>query len=151
MEHYPWSETKEEQDKLLSIGLDELRGVLELKQRAVTELELWQSSEARGQLLGWSKMFLTELPFAWPQSQSSWMEGIVDLVLIGKNGGLAVLDWKTNRLFEQETLLEHDVRLLKIYGKQLQAYAEMLTQVSGRRVEHVWLYATMTGRLIEVK
>jgi ATP-dependent exoDNAse (exonuclease V) beta subunit len=151
MEHYPWSETKEEQDKLLSIGLDELRGVLELKQRAVTELELWQSSEARGQLLGWSKMFLTELPFAWPQSQSSWMEGIVDLVLIGKNGELAVLDWKTNRLFEQETLLEHDVRLLKIYGKQLQAYAEMLTQVSGRRVEHVWLYATMTGRLIEVK
>jgi ATP-dependent helicase/nuclease subunit A len=150
LQRYPWKSDYQEQQKFLDRSLEDLDGNSGWRQRGKEELDLWQASEARRELLKQAELFLPELPFLWPQSEMRWMEGVADLVLVGRDGHLSVLDWKTNRLHSGETEERYLQRLADIYTGQLQAYSRMLESVSGRQVANVWIYATVNGRLLKL-
>lgn len=150
LQQYPWAGEEKDQQQYIDKALVELGGNPGLLQRGKEELDRWQGSEARLNLMSKGKIFLPEVPFLWPQTESKWMEGIADLLVVLGDGSLAVLDWKTNRPRPNENDGQSLKRLVEMYAGQLQAYARMLESVSGRKVAKVWLYGTVSGKLVEV-
>lgn len=83
----------------------------------------------------------TEMPFGWKMSEDKCLEGIIDLALFDPSiGRWLILDWKTNRVKEVETLRAQ-------YRPQLAAYHEVIRQMTGHEVEAA-IYSTDQGQFL---
>ena len=61
------------------------------------------------------------------------VQGIID-VYFEEADGLVVLDYKTDRVFRAEELVER-------YHGQLDYYGKALEQITGKRVKEKWIYS----------
>jgi ATP-dependent exoDNAse (exonuclease V) beta subunit len=83
------------------------------------------------------------VPFFWLADKSKCLEGIVDLAFFNSKTSKAfILDWKTNRIDQDET-----DKLRDTYRPQMAAYWRALGQLSGAEVRAA-IYSTAVGQLI---
>ena len=117
--------------------------------RAAEELARFTASAAHGEFLAEGGIFLPEMPFSHPRGAGEWMEGIMDLVVLTRDGKLWIVDWKTDRRWsadaDDRAFLK---RLAEKYAPQLQAYAEVFARGLGRPVDRLLLYSTALGQTV---
>ena len=76
------------------------------------------------------------------KSESVLVQGVIDLLIIDKDGTVTIVDYKTGAP-------EH-IKSDAGYKNQLAYYAEAVEKSTGLRVKHKYLYAFSSGELIEV-
>ena len=80
------------------------------------------------------------------------VQGVIDLILIGKDGSIGLYDYKTDRLSREEladdTLATAKMR--DMHGNQLRYYAEAIKQLFGKYPDTVAIYSTCAGKLYEL-
>jgi ATP-dependent exoDNAse (exonuclease V) beta subunit len=85
----------------------------------------------------------TEMPLFWRMDEQRCLEGLIDLALFEpEEKKWFVLDWKTNRVEQDE--LE---KLRAEYRPQIAAYWKAVTEMTKRPV-NAGIYSTATGKLI---
>ena len=77
------------------------------------------------------------------------MEGVIDLVVVIRGGGVWIVDWKTDRRLVDESTDQFRSRLRDAYLPQLEAYAEVVRDGMRRSVERLALYSTESGFVID--
>jgi len=85
------------------------------------------------------------------QGHSLYVQGSIDLLLQMENGELILVDYKTDRVFENE---RQDQALLKDrmqqkHGMQLSYYAQAVEQLFGKKPDRTLLYLLSIGDMIE--
>jgi ATP-dependent helicase/nuclease subunit A len=78
----------------------------------------------------------------------SFLQGVADLVF-EENGGLILLDYKTNRRYEMASD-EFAKHLRELYSLQLTLYAKALEVITGKTVLEKYIWAFDTGEIIRV-
>jgi ATP-dependent exoDNAse (exonuclease V) beta subunit len=88
-----------------------------------------------------SGRYWREVPVGVLQVDDSIMEGAIDLLYEQDNGTFAIVDYKTDRIGEQEVASRAES-----YRAQGEAYAESVTLVTGRKVRSVvFVFAALGG------
>jgi ATP-dependent helicase/nuclease subunit A len=104
----------------------------------------YQSSLARW-LAEPGRIIHRELPFLWPETEQTCLEGIMDLAVYTPGAGdWHVIDWKTNRLGP-----EGSAACVATYSDQINAYVRALRQMLSADVKGS-LYLTATGEWIPI-
>lgn len=93
---------------------------------------------AEQQLLYKEKAFFIGLPAnrlkaEFPEEELVLVQGVID-VYFEEDGELVLADYKTDRVKDEQTLLE-------LYRKQLDIYAEALEQITGKKVKEKIIYS----------
>lgn len=60
-----------------------------------------------------------------------------------EDGELVLMDYKTDRVDEEEVLRKH-------YSRQLDYYARALTQMTGKKIKEKWIYSLALEREISM-
>ena len=80
------------------------------------------------------------------------VQGVIDCIMIEKDGSITVIDYKTDRLtkeeLENETLAEE--RLRDLYKNQLGYYSLAVKEIFGKAPSRAQIYALMLGRCIDI-
>ena len=114
-------------------------------ERAEWEWDLFCRSKLAGWLGEPGRVVQVELPFLWPESPQSCLEGVMDLaVYTEKEDAWEIIDWKTNRVGEAGS-----TELVAVYRGQIEAYVRALRKMVGDEVRGS-LYLTQTGEWVEV-
>ena len=74
----------------------------------------------------------------------SVIQGIIDLYYINQNENIVLIDFKTDRLKEEQEYINK-------YKKQLEIYKEALEKIIGKKVENTYIYSFYLDKEIEVK
>ncbi len=155
LQRYPWNAPggEPERDTYLHEQRARIAASVAWTSRALEELGRFTASEAHAEFIAQGEVFLAEMPFSHPRSETEWIEGIMDLVVVTRGGKeLWIVDWKTDRRRPSDAsdnaLLQ---RLAEKYGAQLRAYAEVFARGLGRPVNRLLLYSTALGRTVAVK
>ena len=86
------------------------------------------------------------------QGEQLAVQGVIDLILIDKDGKIRLFDYKTDRLSSKELedpdLAEH--KLNTIHANQLSYYAQAIELMFGKKCESAQIYSTHSGRLYNV-
>lgn len=80
------------------------------------------------------------------------VQGVIDLLLIGKDGGITLIDYKTDRL-TREQLASYELARRAIsaaHSQQLSYYAEAVRLLFGRKPDRVAIYSTHSARLYDI-
>ncbi len=85
-------------------------------------------------------------------NHSLFVQGSIDLILEMQDGRRVLIDYKTDRISEQE---RHDPALLRArmqatHGTQLSYYCRAVEQLFGAQPDKVYIYSLPLGRLIEI-
>ncbi len=153
LERYPWKAALEaEREEYLRDQRARIAASVAWTSRAAEELQRFTASEAHREFLTDGEIFLPEMPFSHPRHAEEWMEGIMDLVVLTRDGGkLWIVDWKTDRRRPSDA---SDAAFLKRlsakYAPQLQAYAEVFSRGVGRPVDRLLIYSTALGETVRV-
>ena len=118
----------------------EARGQAPQPARAVREWDLFCNSELARWLATPGRIVQAELPFLWPETPLSCLEGVMDLAVLTQADGVwNVIDWKTNRVGAAGS-----AGLVETYRGQIEAYVRALRQMLSAEVRGS-LYLTQTG------
>ena len=79
-----------------------------------------------------------------PEYSNSLIQGVIDLYYINKNGNVVLVDFKTDKI-------NNDDEFIKKYKIQLDIYKEAIEKLTGYRVEKKYIYSFNLDRKIEVK
>ena len=79
-----------------------------------------------------------------PKYSNSLIQGVIDLYYINKNGNVVLVDFKTDKI-------NNDDEFIKKYKIQLDIYKEAIEKLTGYRVEKKYIYSFNLDRKIEVK
>ncbi len=153
LQHYPWQVAGPgERERYLAEQRERISDAVDWTARAGAELSRFVDGTAHAKFLEQGAVFLPEMPFAYPRDAGEWIEGIMDLVIVTRDGELWIVDWKTDRRWsadaDEEAFLR---RLAEKYGPQLKAYAEVFARGFKRPVGRLLLYSTVLGKSVEVK
>ena len=74
--------------------------------------------------------------------QALLLQGVIDCVF-EENGAWVLVDYKTDRVDDEQTLVNR-------YAEQLAWYARALTEITGKPVKERYLYALRVGKAIAV-
>ena len=80
------------------------------------------------------------------------VQGVIDLILIDKNGDIELYDYKTDRLSRAE-LENNDLARAKmnsVHGLQLSYYAHAVELMFGRKCRRVCVYSTHSAQLYDI-
>ncbi len=80
--------------------------------------------------------------FPGGEGESVLLQGVIDC-MIEENGGITIIDYKTDRVHGDETL-----ERAKGYAKQLEAYAYAAQRMTGRPVRECVLYFLYSGEIV---
>ena len=80
--------------------------------------------------------------FPGGEGESVLLQGIIDC-MIEENGGITIIDYKTDRVHGDETL-----ERARSYAKQLEAYAYAAQRMTGRPVRECVLYFLYSGEIV---
>ncbi len=153
LQHYPWSDADPDQrDAYVRDQLGLIAGAAPWLDRATAELTRLAASTAHADLLAGGEVFLAEMPFSHPRESDCWVEGIMDLVVITRNGGeIWIVDWKTDRRRPSDkTEAAFLSRLAGKYAPQLREYAEVFVRGFQRPVNRLLIYSTELGEIVAV-
>lgn len=153
MQHYPWKAARDvDRRQYLDHEQAKVASAAAWTARAAEELARLTASTAHADFLRRGEVFLSEMPFSYPQQPELWIEGIMDLVIVTKpDAGLWIVDWKTDRRWSSDASEQAFLdRLATKYAPQLQAYAEVFSKGFKRPVERLLLYSTVVGETIEL-
>ncbi len=78
-----------------------------------------------------------------------YVQGSIDLIIEDAQGELWLFDYKTDRLFSDDTDAIRD-QMLSRHADQLRIYVEAVNDLFGRRPDHVCIYSLPLGRSIEL-
>jgi ATP-dependent exoDNAse (exonuclease V) beta subunit len=148
LQYFPWTSPLALQETYVREQLES--SPLACRERGRKELELFLQSELRRTLCANGVNFLAELPFSTLMAKNQAMEGIIDLVVVSRDGRCVVVDWKTNRQKAGESPAQFAARLDEIYRQQLTAYAKLLSRQFGRGIGSCYLYATISGAVVDI-
>ena len=83
--------------------------------------------------------------FPGGEGESVLLQGVIDC-MIEENGGITIIDYKTDRVRGDETL-----ERAKGYAKQLEAYAYAAQRMTGRPVRECVLYFLYSGEIVRAE
>lgn len=75
--------------------------------------------------------------------QDTLLQGVIDCAFI-ENGQWVLLDYKTDRIEDEEAFVQH-------YAMQLEWYARALERITDKKVKEMWLYALSRDQAYSVK
>lgn len=78
-----------------------------------------------------------------------YVQGSIDLIIEDAQGELWLFDYKTDRLFSDDTDAIRD-QMLSRHADQLRIYVEAVNDLFGRRPDHVCIYSLPLGRSIKL-
>ena len=73
------------------------------------------------------------------------LQGVIDC-FFEENGGLVIVDYKTDRVFEEEEISER----AEYYRGQLAAYAHALSRICGKKVKECILFFLAAGKEVKL-
>jgi ATP-dependent exoDNAse (exonuclease V) beta subunit len=149
MQYFPWLQNEADRTEYAEKAGKEAAGVSAVRERGVRELHAFVWGKFHAELLASGEFFLSETPFSHPRSEHEWMEGVIDLVVVIRGGGVWIVDWKTDRRLVGESADQFRSRLRDAYLPQLEAYAEVVRDGMRRGVERLALYSTESGFVID--
>ena len=152
----PHRPAKEQLDALLSSGeisAEERQAVFppkidaffssELGKRFIRAYDRKEGFRERQFIIGIpAPMVYPELKDTKESAEMLMLQGVVDLYF-EEDGELVVVDYKTDAVSEEETLLQR-------YRIQLELYARALEQATGKRVKEKWIWSFALGKEIPV-
>lgn len=97
--------------------------------------------------------FTTDISFrAQLANEKMAVQGVVDLILINKNGDLCLYDYKTDRFTpnERQNTTLATQKMNRIHGLQLSYYAHAIAQMFERPCKKIGIYATHTGKIYPI-
>jgi ATP-dependent exoDNAse (exonuclease V) beta subunit len=116
--------------------------------RARQEVAKFLASPDLQQILKAGEWFQVEVPFSWPETDDSWTEGVIDLVIGTGLDETWIVDWKTNQPGTGESMEDFERRLRSTYLPQLFAYQAVLEKALGKRVTRLEVYSTVLGKFV---
>lgn len=115
----------------------------ELMQVSLSKIRKFFSSEF-GQRLLKSEKIRREWSFnLLIEEEGTLLQGVIDCAFM-ENGGWILLDYKTDRIEDENAFVQR-------YTLQMQWYARALERITGKRVHEAWLCALSTGRFYAVE
>ena len=150
LERLPFGNGREAQRAFLDGVIQSEAAGTPWEDRAKQEFDRFLDSEFLGSIDLAGSRFLPEVAFSFAAADDEWIEGTIDLVIVKEDGGMIVVDWKTNRPAPGEAGEDFTERLREHYRPQLEAYARFLREGMNKRVDGAWLYSTVLGEGIEV-
>jgi ATP-dependent helicase/nuclease subunit A len=148
LEFFPWKSDRKGIDAYVQERLATLQPEDPTRVRAMKEIELLLAGTLCTELGKECDAVLSEIQFAFPSTPETYIEGVIDLVAVGKDGELVLIDWKTNRPYDGEASASYEARIAGIYAGQLKAYAAVLSQGLGKTVKKTGVYLTPTGKFV---
>ncbi len=150
LQHFPWAKAASVRDKYAAHASDAISESAEWRKRGHAELTRFAASGTCHELVDAGALFQSELPFAHAIAAEPpiWVEGILDLLVLRRDGSAWIVDWKTDRLREGESAAELLARLRETYASQLGAYAAAI-QAAGTQVTRQTIYSTALGSAID--
>lgn len=86
------------------------------------------------------------------RGQELFVQGSIDLLLLGKDGKIELYDYKTDRITEEErqdpALLRRNMKAR--HGNQLEFYARAVEQLFGKRPDHIFIFSLSLGEIVEL-
>ena len=150
LQQFPWRGDSKERRNFVDLAGRAIPGNEPWRDRAQTELRTFATSGSCGEIVAAGSLFQSEIPFAHAIAGDppTWIEGILDLLVLRADGTAWIVDWKTDRLREGESAEELLARLCATYSPQLHAYADAIRSV-GRKVTRCTLYSTALGSAVD--
>ncbi len=150
LERFPWHAIEARRAEFVARTVSGIPAAAEWRDRGHEELKRFAASEICRELTKTGKFFLSEIPFshAVAGEPPTWIEGILDLLLLRQDGTAWIVDWKTDRRRESESAEELLARLREIYAPQVDAYAGAI-EAAGRVVTRRTIYSTVLGSAID--
>ena len=74
---------------------------------------------------------------------ADFVQGVIDLYYINKNGNIVLIDFKTDKL-------ENEQEFINRYKLQLELYKEALEKLTNKKVEKVYIYSFYLNKEIEL-
>lgn len=92
-----------------------------------------------------------EKPFTLKKTicgESILTQGIIDCYF-EEDGEIVLLDYKTNRIYQNADREEELLRIKEIYKKQIELYREALSKAKNREVKEAYLFIADTGDIVK--
>ena len=87
------------------------------------------------------------------QGESLAVQGVIDLIIVTRDGKIKLYDYKTDRLTKEE-LESHELAQRKLqaaHAQQLSYYAKACEQLFGKKCDSVQIYSTHSGNLYDIE
>lgn len=145
MQFLPWKSGPEQIARYRDERLALLEGKT-LEVRGAREWMLLEQSNLFGELTAPDSLVTAEIPFCRLLGESSFQDGVIDLLWIAPGGQVHVIDWKTDSFGGQKPDEATVQKAADGYKSQLVAYREA---IEGHRlqVDSVSLWFTAIGKL----
>ena len=150
LQHFPWREAASVRDVYTRHSFSAIPLSAEWRTRGEMELLRFAASVTCREIIAAGKLFQAEIPFAHAIAGDppTWIEGVLDLLVLRADGTAWIVDWKTDRLREGESAGELLARLRETYTAQLGAYAAAI-QAAGREVTRQTIYSTALASSVD--
>jgi ATP-dependent exoDNAse (exonuclease V) beta subunit len=143
-EHFPWlGDDTACQEYVRQTNLSP-----DFKERAEREIQLFLASGELREIRDNGRLFLSEYPFSWARHELEWLEGVIDLLVVGRDNDLWLVDWKTNQAAANESRAAFQTRLREKYEPQLTTYAEAIQAFAAERRIRRAIYSTALGGFV---
>lgn len=130
---------RDEIDRMTQLGCFTIEEAFTLDVRAIAAFFM----SKLGQRLLNSQNVRSEWSFNYRMDeQGTLLQGVIDCAF-AEDGGWVLVDYKTDRIFDEEAFVER-------YRLQLDWYARALESISGRKVKECWLYALRKGKAYRI-
>ena len=73
----------------------------------------------------------------------SVIQGVIDLYFVNENGNIVLIDFKTDKISDEELFITR-------YKKQLEIYKVALEKITGKIVEKTYIYSFNLDKKIEI-
>jgi ATP-dependent exoDNAse (exonuclease V) beta subunit len=143
-EHFPWlgdDTARQEYVRQTNVSPD-------FKERAEREIQLFFASSELREIRENGRLFLSEYPFSWARNELEWLEGVIDLLVVGADNDLWLVDWKTNQAAANESRAAFRTRLREKYEPQLTTYAEAIQAFAAEHRICRAIYSTALGGFV---
>jgi ATP-dependent helicase/nuclease subunit A len=140
-EHFPWLGD----DAVRREYVRQTNASPDFKERADREIQLFLASSELREIRENGRLFLSEYPFSWARNELEWLEGVIDLLVVGRDNDLWLIDWKTNQAAGNESTAAFRAHLREKYEPQLSTYAEAIQALAAERRIRRAIYSTFLG------
>ncbi len=121
LQQFPWQADDAARAAFVDRASGEIPASAEWRERGADELARFAASGTCREIVAAGKLFQPEIPFAHAIAGEppTWVEGILDLLVLRADGTAWIIDWKTDRQQEGESGEALLARLTDKYAAQL--------------------------------
>jgi ATP-dependent exoDNAse (exonuclease V) beta subunit len=144
IEKFPWKAPQNERNAYTA----SIETNLPFADRARKETAMFLNSAALVEILDAARWCRSEVTFSFPENQRQWIEGVIDLVIGTRSDVLWIIDWKTNQIPAETSVLDFSADLGRKYLPQLEAYRNVIERGFRAPVARLLIYSTVLGRFV---